>query len=305
MNIQIKPEGLVEKAYPWTTDTWITSVAHNPSKMYAVIHDLGIRDPEVTTDLYEAMHSVVIEYPENFAPFDEYAPIRSKGFWGMESAIRDWFAGIKVIEEDTTLVTKQVPLFLFNSPPFPGAKVTYGETQVNTKSLGWKIEVLGTGFGADVTVAITHTTEFISSAGNQKLIFAPLNVRLVKAALYKQGIFQGNFLKASLAEPKEREANGIRSLSTAEWKELALSHQPIDRFDLSGDKSSDVAKYQRIYKLSGSFESKLGLKAFNLETNITAKCSAEHSAEATFELPPGRIYRLWAPSSMSGFFFNA
>jgi hypothetical protein len=57
--------------------------------------------------------------------------------------------------------------------------------------------------------------------------------------------------------------------------------------------------------MKGSFESKLGLKAFDLETSMVAKYATEQTAVIAFELPPGRVYELYRPSSMPGLFFDS
>jgi len=192
---------------------------------------------------------------------------------------------------------------VFNSPDLPGAKTTYGETVTQEGDLGWKIEVLGTGFGTDVTVGVKNASKFVSSSGDWKLVFAPLKIRVVKASLYKRGAFQRSFLKAELAETDVREANGLRSLIAAERQEFTSGARVLDNFDLSGDTSSDKAKYSRTYTMKGNFESNLGLKIFGLEASVVAKCTAKHTADVMFELPPGRKYELRGPSSISGFFF--
>lgn len=301
MKIQIKPEILVEKDYPWTVESWINSAAYSPGMINSVIHNLGLQEREITEDIYESISKIKSHDP-GFAPNDHAEP-NPRSYWDIMETIRYWFTGIKVIEEDSTQFTQQIPLFALNSPALRGAKTTYGEFESHENNLGWKIEVLGTGFGADLTLTVTHEGEFTSSAGDRKLIFAPLKVRTVKAALYKRGVFHGNFLKAELAETEIREAHGIRSVSTAEWQELTSSGQVIDSFDLSGDTGGDVAKYKRKYAMKGSFESKLGLKMFDLETSIVAKYVTERAAEVVFELPPGRVYKLWQPSSMPGLYF--
>jgi hypothetical protein len=270
----------------------------------AMIKDLGLRNTGLTNDLHEAMQEVLHRYPEDFAPFGEHRPPRREALWSMARAIKHWLGGITVAEEESDIITQQVPLCVITSPDLPGAKATYGETMTQEDRLGWKIEISGTGFGADVTVVVKQTSEFISSSGDRKLIFAPLKMRVAKVSLYKLGYFQESFLKAELAETEVREANGIRDVSTIEWQELTREARVIDRFDLLGDTSGDVAKYKRSYTMKGSFESKLGLKLFNLEASIVAKCDAEHTAEVVFELPAGRKYELWEPSSIFGFFFG-
>lgn len=135
-------------------------------------------------------------------------------------------------------------------------------------------------------------------------MFAPLRIQLVKAALYKRGELQERFPKSELAESEARDANGIRSVSTAEWRTLVGKGRAVERFDLSHDASDDIAKYSRSYELSGTSEAKLGFKAFDLESSVTAKCTAKQTAKMTFELPAGRLYGLRAPTSISGFYFE-
>lgn len=304
MEIRITPIEQVAKDYPWKTESWIASAVRNPNQVDAMFSDLGLGSTRITRDLDDAIGGVVRRYPDDFAPFGKHRPASGVAMASMAQAIMNWLEGIEVVEEDTILITKQIPLCLFNSPDVPGAKTTYGETVTQEGDLGWKIEVLGTGFGADVTVAVKNTSEFVSSSGDQKLVFAPLNMRVVKASLYKHGVFQKSFLKAELAETEVRDANGLRSVSVAEWQEFTSGARVLDHFDLSGDTSSNNTKYSRSYKMTGSFESKLGLKISDLEASVVAKCIAEYSADVTFELPPGRMYELWVSTSISGFFFS-
>jgi hypothetical protein len=63
-------------------------------------------------------------------------------------------------------------------------------------------------------------------------------------------------------------------------------------------------KYRRNYQLSGTFETSLGLSAFNLKSKVIAKCAAKQTTEFTFELPPGRLYELREPLSVAGFYFG-
>jgi hypothetical protein len=227
-----------------------------------------------------------------------------KALTSVAQAVKNWLKGIEVVEEDATIITRQVPLCLFNSPDVSGAKTTYGEIVTQEGNLGWKIEVLGTGFGADVTVVVKNKSEFVSSSGDRKLVFAPLKMRVVKVSLYKRGVFQKSFLKAELDETEVRDANGLRTMSPEEWQELTSGAEVLDHFDLSDDKSKDNAKYTRTYTMKGSFESKLGFKISDLEASVVAKCIAEHTVDATFELPPGKVYELLVSSSISGFFFS-
>jgi hypothetical protein len=212
---------------------------------------------------------------------------------------------IKVVEHDSKLITKEVPLCVFNSPDSLGAKTTYVETVTREGGLAWKIEVFGTGHGADVTVAVKSAAEFVSTAGDPKLVFAPLKIRVVKASSYVGDQLEEDFIKVELAETVVRDANGLRSVSVAEWREFTAGAQLIESFDLSGDKSSDNAKYSRSYTMKGSFESKIGLKIYGLETSVAVKCTTDHNISVNFELPPRVKHELWKPSSISGFFFRA
>ncbi len=304
MEIKIIPGNRVEKKIPWETESWINSAVNNPSLIDSMIRDLGLGDTRITQDLNDTMFAVAKRFPENFAPLGEHRPAGKKARAGMAQAISKWFKGIKIIEEDSTLIQEQVPLCLFNSPDSPGAKTVYGETVAKEGSLGLNIEVLGTGFGANATVSVQIESEFVSSSGEQKLVFAPLQMRVVKTALYKRGILQESFLKAELAETEIHEANGLRSVKAAEWKKFTAGARILDRFDLSGDKGADNAKYARSYAMQGTFEHKLGLDIFNLKASVVAKCTAKYTSNVTFELPPGRTYELKAPSSLSGFFFS-
>jgi hypothetical protein len=303
MTFRIEPQQRIEKVYPWTDEAWLASAAQQTGMISETIAALGGLEQEMTKDLYEAIGEVVIRYPEDFAPFEEHRPPSSWALISMREAIRDWFADVEVREEDETYIVQQIPLCVFDAPAFPGAKTTYGEAKSRGSTVGWKIEMLGSGFGADQKVVVKHESEFTASAGTKKLVFAPLNVRIVRASLYKRGKYQRSFLKAELAESDVRDANGIRTVSDAEWQAVASRATLRERFDLSGDASWDVVKYKRTYTMAESIESKLGLKAFNLDTTITAKCEAEHTAEVTFELPAGRVYELWKPSSVLGFVF--
>jgi hypothetical protein len=304
MTLQIEPQPRVEKVYPWTDEEWLASAAQQTGMISGAFEDLGGPEQEITDDLYEAIGEVVRRYPEDFAPFEEHRPPSPWAVMSMREAIRDWFADVEVREEDETHIVQQIPLFVFDAPAFPGAKTIYGEAKSRGNTVGWKIEMLGSGFGADQTVVVKHESEFTASAGTKKLVFAPLNVRIVRASLYKRGKYQRSFLTAELAESDVREANGIRTLSDAEWQAVASRVRLVERFDLSGDASGDVVKYKRSYTMADSIESKLGLKAFNLDITITAKCEAEHTAQVAFELPAGRVYELWKPSSVLGFVFG-
>ena len=49
---------------------------------------------------------------------------------------RRLIVGIEVVEENTTLLTQQVPLCVFNAPATPGAKTTYSEAEIHVPQPG-------------------------------------------------------------------------------------------------------------------------------------------------------------------------
>lgn len=219
--------------------------------------------------------------------------------------IADLLQGYEVIYEKELFETREIPLYIFNSPSVDKAKAMVTTKESVGAKADWSIKVMGSGFGSDFTVSITQSSQFTSSSGQCKLIFAPLKVRIVRAALYKHGILEKHFLRTELAESDERDADGIKTLDEKEWAEFTADNQLQERFDLLGDRSNDIATYNRKYSLSGNFNASLGFKALNLESTVSAKVSTEQSVEVSLSLPPGNTYQLMSPSKVSGFFFES
>jgi hypothetical protein len=326
MALRITPTVRVEKDYPWIDSSRIVSAVQDPSRFQGLLADLTRVDSTTANDLSQTADQFL---GGEFGNLDLYERSTGTAYAGdsgdsryerhsgthpgridigdvrvgLATSLWDRLRGLRAVEDEPIIIRKQVPLFIFNSPKLPDAKTTYGEDICEEGGLGWKIEILGTGYGADVTVAVTNTNEFVSTSGARKLAFAPLNVQVTRVSLYRQGEFQRCFLRVELAETETREANGLRSVGAEEWRKLTSNARVVDRFDLSGDTSGSSAKYVCAYSMKGSFEWKLGLKISELEASVTAKCQAAKTAEATFDLPAGKMYTLWTPSSISGFFF--
>jgi len=305
MSVRIVPQSTTAKPYPWEDPGWVDSLGNHLERIDAALGALGVDKGAVTKDLTESLGRLVTRFPQDFAPYGEHRPPRPEARASLLAVIRNFLAGLKVVEEEATTVVRELPLCVFDAPDVPNARTVYAESQSAGGTAGWSIEVLGSSYGADVTLSVTQSSEFTASAGERKLIFAPVHLRVVRAALYKRGALQERFLKAELFEPEVREANGIRSLTDADWRVLVGRGRVLERFDLSGDTGDNPAKSGRKIDLAGTFETTLGFSAFNLKTKVTAKCTAEQTAEATFELPPGRRYELRAPQSVTGFVFGA
>jgi len=304
MDIRIIPGIVRSKQYPWQVAGWVESAADHLNHINVAFDALGIDRVRILKDLHEDLGSLAVQFPEDFAPYGEHRAPRPQARYHATEAIKQFFTGVKVVEEDETIITRKLPLCVFDSPSVPKAKTTYAEGTSTDVTAGWSIEVLGTGFGSDVTLSVAQASEFMSSAGERKLIFAPLHIKVVRAALYKRGKLQERFLRAELFEPEARDANGVGSVTDADWQRLVGKGRVRERFDLSGDTSQSIVKYRRNYQLSGTFETSLGLSAFNLKSKVIAKCAAKQTTEFTFELPPGRLYELREPLSVAGFYFG-
>jgi hypothetical protein len=304
MSVHIIPGETTAKPYPWDVESWIDNAARSPAYVYAALDALRLTNrPQLTADLERDMGAVTLAFPEDFAPFSHDRPRSPAGRFAMLRAITSWLRGLKVVDEDETVVTVEVPLCVFNSPAETGAKTTFSESKTMQGTTGWKIDVLGTGFGSDVSVSVIQTNTFTASETERKLIFAPIRMRVVKVCLYKRGEFQSFFLRSEATETTERDANGIRSVDAAEWQTFVGDGNVIERFDLSRDQGRGIATYERAYEISGSFEVKLGFSAFDLKSEVTAKCAAKQSASVKFELPAGRLYEVRRPATVSGVYF--
>ena len=303
-NLQIMPGTRREHAYPWEDDAWIRGVAEDLRRADATFDGCRVDGHTVTRDLFDEVGHVVASFPDDFAPLGEHRPPRAQALTAMFDAVRQWMHGIKAVEEEDIVLPTEVPLCAFNCPDVKDAKTSFAESKSTSGTAGWNIEVLGSGFGSDMTLSVSQTNTFVAAAGERKVVFAPLQMRIVKVALYKRSQFVDRFLKCEVAESTVRQANGIRSVDRAEWPGLIGNGYPLEHFDLSRNTGTGVTTYERAHELSGSFEAKLGLAAFNLKSAVTAKCSAKESVTLKFELPAGHVYKLEAPTAISGFYFD-
>src|ERR1044071_8922181 len=111
MKLQIKPEVLVAKNYPWMEDSWIYSAARSPHMIDKALKKIGLENREMTQDIWDSIFEIA--GPRTFAPnrHSEGDP-RTYGLIG--NAIRDWWREIKVVEETSTELTQELPLFVLN-----------------------------------------------------------------------------------------------------------------------------------------------------------------------------------------------
>jgi hypothetical protein len=307
MDIHIARVETRSKSYPWEQEKWINEAVSSPHRhVHAVLDELGVDDhSRLTADLTEDVGRVVQAFPEDFAPLGEHLPPSAKGKSSMADTIRRWWSRIKVVEEDHTVITREVPLCVFNCPAVRKAKTSFAESETTEGTAGWSIDVVGSGYGSDVTLLVSQANTFNASAGERKLVFAPLQFRLTRIAVYKGKAFQGRSLRSEVFEPGNgRDANALREVAEAEWGEFVGEGPVIERFDLSRNRGKDLTTYERGRDLTGTFEAKVGFDAFNLKTVIQAKCTAKQSIAMKFELPAGRSYELRAPTTISGFYFR-
>ncbi len=302
--IRISPEAVHPHPYPWQSPVWSSSAADNSRHLEALIGEVAFNRRPALRNLHRHLGSLKPQVEKASVFYGKRRAVGLQARLHAFDVIRDLFTGVKSVEEDEKTIIQELPLCVFNAPAFPGAKTTYAVEKSTDVTAGWSIEVLGSGYGSDVTVSVSQSSKFTASAGTRKLVFAPLHIRVVRVALYKWGQFQRRFLRAELSEPKVRDANGIATVTEAQWKRLVGAGRPLEEFDLSSDASTDIATYSFGMALSGTFETSIGLSAFGLKTKVTAKCSAKQKAEATFELPPGHRYRLRSPRGVAGFYFN-
>lgn len=307
-NIRVTVSARRPAQYPWQNEAWLQTASRNLQHLSTVFDNIPVNRPQIMADLNEEISRVVTAYPQDFAPFEieggGHRPASGKALNSMRSAISNWFKGIKVVEEEETTITREFPLCVFNCPNVPMARTTFSESDNTEVEAGWTIDVLGTGFGSNVTLAVSQTNTFRAAAGECKLVFAPVPIRVVKVALYKRDVFQKRFLKAEVANANAINTNGLRSLNKAEWQSFVEDGRFADSFDLSKNTGTELSDFDRSYKLSGSFDIKVGFDAFTIKSSISAKCTAEQEVSMTLELPPGRLYELWSPATISGFYFK-
>jgi hypothetical protein len=303
-NIRIATEKIIPHTLPWEAPGWTASL-DRVDEIDRALRSLGGDPTRVTRALSDRIGRVVTEFPEDFAPFGEHLPPRPEASLRMGAAIQEFLLGLKFVEEgEATIVSRDVPLCVFDAPNVPHAKTTYASSMAKEETAGWSIEVAGTGLGSDVTLAVTQANEFTASAGERKLVFAPLHIRVVPVAFYKWDELQDRFLRAEAVTPDVREANGIRIVGDDDWRSLTRGAKVVERFDLSGDAGENTAKYSQQRELSGTFETSIGFEVAGFKSKISGKCSAKQAVEVTFELAPGRRYELKTPRSVSGFFFG-
>lgn len=301
MSIRISVQDETKKPYPWELDgmDWVKTVRTNPfANIDATVTELGLKKDTFYVD--DTDMRIGRKDPIFLPTRPTGASINGilHGFWR-------WLQRCSVIEEGEQFETWEFPFYIFDSPAIKQSKTTITTTKNVGAMADWSISVFGNGFGSDFTVSINQSSQFTSSSGQHKLVFAPLRVRIIRVALYRDGVLENHFLRTELAESDLRDADGIRSLDEEEWSEFITDNQLKERFDLSGDKSNDIAIYKRKYSLSGNFNASLGFKALDLESTVAAKVSTEKSVEVSLSLPPGNTYQLMMPSKISGFFFES
>ena len=306
MNICIIPGERRYKSYPWEQEAWIREAVSNPHHMEAILDVFPDGDhPQMRANFAREMGQVAVAYPTGFASFGDYGLALDPLKFPILGRIRSWFDGQTETEEEERVMKLDVPLCAFNCPDMPGARTIYAESSSTAGTAGWSIDVLGTGFGSQMTLSVSQTNTFTALAGELMLVFAPLKLRVAKVALYKHGVFQNRFLRSEVVDHDKRNADGLRTVKPVEWQALVRGGDTVvERFDLSGYSGNGVTIYDRTYELSGTFEAKTGLEAFGLKSTITSKCTARQSAAVKFELPGGRLYELRKPGAVSGFYFE-
>src|SRR5262249_39525330 len=139
MNIRITPGIRRRNAYPWEDSAWISAATRDMTRINKALDQLGITQiGPITQDLDEKIGRVVTAFPEDFAPHGEHdRPQSADGGRSMFQAVRDWFNGLNVVEEETSIVSREVPLCLFNCPDAQNAKTTFAESSTTDGTAGW------------------------------------------------------------------------------------------------------------------------------------------------------------------------
>lgn len=304
MDDQIREENrtpLIGTIRPLRSLDWAELAAGNPGFFERSLRELGLRDAAVKQALtqrseveaklrgldaeeakwrrqHRGLYAVT---PPELRLIAEERDAAYRSLW-------DVLKGVSLRAEDTAEARVWVPLFVLSAPDVDGCSVTFEESRMAGRALGWKITLFG-GLNGGEAVRATSTTKIPAENGQMKQIKAPIDLTVERSAVLQRGKDTGRTVYQIKAERSKVEATVPELIEKEERLEIG---ELIRSVRLSRDAAGAPYEDTLTYEWTRSKSLSLDFKVFGAQLALDTQVQQDEKFELKYILRGGHDYAI-------------
>jgi hypothetical protein len=284
------PYGFSGELVPGARVEWIEEIAVDEAALHRRLAEMGLDAESIQVNLGQYLQ----------AGF----PLKEELWISLEPKARDNFLKelkriFKRYKQEVKLVRVDmigIPIFKFHAPDVLGSLVTYEESATMQRGASWSIRIFGTGMGASQQVRVEYGCRLTCHAGDCKVVFVPVPVRIKLVELKEKGRLVGRGLQISVVNLKKKRAFARALKVCPESKcleDISAADTPEQIFYLAGEKPGDLATYWDDLTSTEERDISVGLKVSNHEGILATKVQPQRKLKMEYCLPGGHDYELY------------
>jgi hypothetical protein len=239
-----------------------------------------------------------VRFADDPVPPELYARQRS-----VLRRLSDYFNDREIQVLETAETEVRVPLFILAGAEVEGCTAAFDQEEMRARPLTWSMTVFGTGLGGSRELRTSAVATFTAAAGETKVVFQPLKLRLERVAVLQNGRRIGGGIRANSAEATTDASPGLLLLSS---KTRPPGGPLLRRFPLAGDTTGALATYKWMYARTSKKTLSIGADAFRTSLSLTVGTELTTEVALEYGLRGGHDYALhgiaegdgllWAPA---------
>jgi hypothetical protein len=167
-------------------------------------------------------------------------------------------------------------------------------------SAGWAVKFVGTGLGSDGGESYVESASFEARNGQTKLIYCPLAVQLEHLEIRDRNAPPVQRWRIDLTKATGGPlAPGLKRLKQRDVPERGALVEP--RWQLAGDPSRSLARYERTYTTRTVKKVRVGFKVQGTELGLTASSDYSSGVKVSYAVRTGADYDLFYVKDYDGF----
>lgn len=261
------------------THSWPEEVQDEPQLLERGLRELGWPEREIVefSDRVDARAPLVVD--------------------GLAARIRRALGMYHTEAVSERTVTIHVPVFRFGTPRINGARVVYEEAETTARGRGIVLKVFGVGTGASTTLAVERTNVYVAEAGDCKVVYIPIQMRLSRVRTVRRRMFVGEGTRAEVVIPKAGPRQMLRGRGCMTLRRHGCTEPgvgtPEDQIahDFSRDASGAVHEITRSWTVDYTEEIALAFRG-TVEIGPRVKSMRKSAVTVSMMLPAGHEYRM-------------
>lgn len=227
----------------------------------------------------------------------EYGAVQASAESSKIGKLKQLFGGLRLKDEETKIVSINVPLFRLHSPSVKGAKVIYREIGQTTKrERGWLVTVFGQGTGPTNTYKVIYDPPFESVDGECRQVYVPLQLEVTSIAAYESGRLAGRGIRLGvkgLEDEMVLRKRGCELLDAVHCRNHLAGPVSTLNYNRKKESKPHTEPFTQLWgtHVRDSIELET-IKVFNTTITPVAELEHLHQLDLEFKLPGKRNYVL-------------